>query len=148
LNKRLIKSPKLYFLDAGLAAYLAGWRDSEMARFGPMGGALFEAQVFGNIVRQLNNTLTDGAIYFWRTRDGAEIDFLVEARGSIQPVEVKLGCVSSQELVALARLNEPNWRRRRVISLAYGAVNDRGGGPVAISADWSAGGPASLEELF
>jgi len=116
-----------------------------MARLSPMGRALFETHVFGNIVRQLSNTLTDSCVYYWRTRDGVEIDFLVEARGSVQPVEVKMGHVSLADLTPLTKIAEPHWQPGLVVSLA--SASDRDDLPqhaVAITSQWSALHPSAL----
>jgi len=67
-SKRLVKSPKIYFLDAGLAAHLAGWRDPEMLRLGRMAGAVFETHVLGNILRYFRHRARGVDIHFWRTR--------------------------------------------------------------------------------
>lgn len=117
-SKRLIKSPKLYFLDMGLAAYLAGWRDPEMLRLGPMGGAAFETHVFGNILRYYKHRALDVQIHFWRDRDGNELDFLVETSRSVIPIEVKMGSPDTRELIALDKIREPSWEAKgRVVSL-------------------------------
>lgn len=118
-TKRLIKSPKLYFLDAGLAAWLAGWRDPEPLRLGPLAGAIFETHVFGQLLRRFRHRAREVEITFWRTRDGEEIDFLVEAGGRVTPVEVKLGTPDGRSLPKLARIAEPNWREGRVLSLTH-----------------------------
>lgn len=117
-TKRLIKSPKLYFLDMGLCAHLAGWRDSEALRLGPLGGAAFETHVFGEILRRLRHRLQDVDIHFWRTRDGQEIDFLVEAAGRCFPIEVKMGRPKPRDLVPLAPIRDPDWERGQVVSLS------------------------------
>lgn len=141
-SKRLVKSPKLYFLDAGLAAYLAGWRDPEMARLGPMGGALFETHVFANLLRSFSNRLVDGEIHFFRTKDGSEIDFLVEARGAVQPIEVKMGQPSARELPRLEKIRGANWKPGVVVSLAH-----RGPELPALTDEWRIGSPASVGGL-
>ena len=81
-TRRMTKSPKLYFLDAGLAAWLGGWRGAQEARLGPMGGALFETHVLANILQRFRHRAREVQIHFWRTRDGQEIDFLVERVGA------------------------------------------------------------------
>jgi len=88
---RMIKSPKLYFLDAGLAAWLAGWRDPETLRLSPMAGAIYETQVFGELLRHDRHRAREVDITYWRTRDGEEIDFLVESAGRICPIDLKMG---------------------------------------------------------
>ncbi|WP_456371339.1 ATP-binding protein [Thermodesulfatator atlanticus] len=90
LSKRQIKTPKLYFLDTGLAAYLAGWRSPEVAFEGAMAGALFENYVLSEILKSYFHRGKEPAIYFWRTKEGQEVDFLLEEGGKIYPVEAKL----------------------------------------------------------
>lgn len=116
-TKRLIKSPKLYFNDAGLAAFLAGWRDSEMLRLGPMGGAILETHLFGDIVRKFKNSVQDVQIHYWRTKDGQEIDFLIETRGHVYPVEIKMGAPRAKTLPILEAIAEPNWKKGQVWTL-------------------------------
>lgn len=143
-TKRLIKSPKLYFLDAGLAAWLAGWRDPEMIRLGPQGGAVFETHVFGQLLRYFRHRGRDVNITFWRTRDGEEIDFLVEAGGRITPVEAKLGSPDPRRLPNLSRIGEPNWHPGQVLSLtALGPA----GGPTPLTPEWNLTSPLDLRFL-
>jgi uncharacterized protein len=139
-SKRLTKSPKLYFLDMGLAAHLAGWRDPEMLRLGPMGGAAFETHIFGNILRHFRHRARDVDISFWRTRDGQEIDFLVEAQGACYPIEVKTSTPDPRDLVGLEGVRESHWKRGAIVSLAeLGAT-----APKAVHADWVVTGPEGL----
>ncbi|MCX8069545.1 MAG: DUF4143 domain-containing protein, partial [Thermodesulfovibrionales bacterium] len=91
LGKRLVKSPKIYFLDTGLCAYLMGlytWQDIINS---PMAGAIWESYVFNQIFRHL---LSQGNInpplYYWRTKEGYEIDFIVEKGGQFITFEAKL----------------------------------------------------------
>jgi predicted AAA+ superfamily ATPase len=140
-TKRLTKSPKLYFLDAGLAAWLGGWRDPEALRLGPMAGALFETHVFGEILRRFRHRAHEAEITFWRTRDGEEIDFLVEAGGTVFPVEAKLGLPDGRELARLERIRETHWQQGAVVSLAAGDS------PQAITSEWRAVSPRGLDFL-
>jgi hypothetical protein len=78
-------------------------------------------------------------IHFWRTRDGDEIDFLVETAEGIFPVEVKLGMPDPRSLAKLAALGEPRLRAGRVISLAQAP-----GMPAPLHADWNIMSPADL----
>lgn len=79
LSKRLVKSPKLYLLDVGLATRLQGWSDIEPLVRSPAIGALFETLVLGELVRARDHLGLDLRLSYWRTRDGEEIDFVVEA---------------------------------------------------------------------
>ncbi len=99
LTKRQIKTPKLYFWDTGLASYLAGWRDAEAAFEGAMAGALFENYVLVEILKSYFHRAKEPAIYFWRTKDGQEIDFLLEEGGKLYPVEVKLTMRPKREML-------------------------------------------------
>ena len=103
-SKRLIKTPKLYFLDAGLAAFLAGWSGGERARLGPMGGALFETHIFGQIIRAFSHRARASEVYFLRTKEQVEIDFIVKTNDGYLPIEVKLGRVASSDLLNTERL--------------------------------------------
>ena len=90
LSKRLVKTPKVYFLDSGLHAWLTGWHDPETALDGPMAGQLLENWVVGLIVRSAWHRGEDTSIYFWRTSTGQEVDIWHEQAGRIATAEVKL----------------------------------------------------------
>jgi predicted AAA+ superfamily ATPase len=117
-SKRLIKQPKLYFLDTGVAAYLAGWKTSEMLRLGSMRGAIYETQIFGQLLRYFKHRALDAEITYLRTKDGDEIDFLVEHRGKVFPIEAKSGDIRAADLVSLKKLAEENWSDGYVLSPA------------------------------
>jgi predicted AAA+ superfamily ATPase len=143
-TKRLIKSPKLYFLDAGLAAWLAGWRDAEMLRLGPLGGAIFETHIYGQLFRYFRHRAREVEITFWRTRDGQEIDFLVEAGGRIWPLEVKMGTPDRRSLVQLSRIADPTWQVGRVFSLTS---LDPTAPAITLAEDWISASPQNLSFL-
>ena len=109
-TQRMIKSPKLYFLDVGLAAWLGGWKDSEALRLGPMGGAILETHVLGQILRHFRHRAREVDITYWRTRDGEEVDFLVENAGGVTPIEVKMGSPNGRLLPSLARMRDSRWK--------------------------------------
>ena len=134
----MTKSPKLYFLDAGLAAWLGGWRTAPEARLGPMGGALFETHVLADILKRFRHRAREVQVHFWRTRDGQEIDFLVENDGKTFPVEDKLGSPRYAALPALDRIAGPGWQEGQVVSLVAGAE------PVRLREGWSLCAPGAL----
>ena len=82
LGERLVKSPKVYFLDTGLLSYLVGLRDPALAASGPLGGSLFENLVAVEIYKTLAHRGEEPLFYFWRTAAGVEVDFIVEGRGT------------------------------------------------------------------
>lgn len=90
LNKRLIKRPKLYFLDTGLAARLQGWSEALPLLNSPQIGGLFETLVFAEIIKFIRNYGKDWSLFFGRTKDGQEIDFILKtARGHSYIFEAK-----------------------------------------------------------
>ena len=143
-TKRMIKSPKLFFLDAGLAAWLGGWRDPEALRHGPMAGPLFETHVFGQILRHYRHRAREVDITYWRTRDGQEIDFLVESGGRTTPVEVKMGTVKGNQLPHLDSMAGANWTAGHVVSLLHLPQEIPG---VSLAEGWSAASPLDLSFL-
>lgn len=90
IGKRLVKTPKVYFMDVGTLCHLAGLKDPEHASSGPMGGAIMETAVLSEIVKSLTHRGMDPRVYFWRTTAGTEVDFVIETNGKLVPVEVKL----------------------------------------------------------
>lgn len=99
-GKRIIKSPKLYFLDTGLLCYLSGITSAKQIFKGPMAGQLLETMVLGEIIRNFYNKGRISRVFWYRTSDGNEVDFVVEREGKIMPVEVKL---SSRANSAMAK---------------------------------------------
>ncbi len=89
-GKRIIKSPKIYFLDTGLLCYLSGVSSIGQIFKGPLSGQLFETVVVSEIVKKFYNNGKIPKVYWWRTSYGEEVDFVVEDKGKITPVEVKL----------------------------------------------------------
>lgn len=90
-GKRLVKTPKLYFLDVGLACWLLGIGSCEMLALHPLRGALFETWVVGEFVKARFNAGQPAGLYFWRDNNGLESDMLFESGGKLQPVEIKSG---------------------------------------------------------
>jgi predicted AAA+ superfamily ATPase len=94
LSKRVVRTPKVYFLDAGFAAHLQGWRSQDPILVSPQAGPLFETLVFGELVRARDHRGLPLTLHFWRTRDGEEVDFLVELHAPSGPrwlaIEAKL----------------------------------------------------------
>ncbi len=91
LLQRLIKSPKLYFLDPGLAAWLLEIRTAEQLAAHPMRGPLFETWVYSELLKAAANRADRPALFFWRDRAGLEIDFIIDRGTHLIPIEVKSG---------------------------------------------------------
>ena len=91
LGKRLVKTPKLYFYDSGLAAWLIGIRSSDQLLTHSSRGALFESYIASELVKNSFNRGDTPSIYFWRDRSGNEVDFLIDKGITVIPIEVKSG---------------------------------------------------------
>ena len=87
--KRTIKSPKLYFYDSGLTAYLTRWNSVEALMNGAQAGAILENYVISEIKKGCHNCGIEPRLYYYRDKDGKEIDVLWEANGALYPLEIK-----------------------------------------------------------
>ena len=103
LRRRLVKMPKLHFYDSGLACWLLGVRTPEQLRTHPLRGAIFESWVVSEIVKHRTNAGDTRGLSYYRDRDGAEIDLVIERPGGITLVEAKSAQTASSSLFAGAR---------------------------------------------
>ena len=90
-GKRLVKTPKLYFYDTGLAAYLLGIRDAEHLSIHSARGSLFENLVVSELLKQRYNQGLASNLYFWRNNTGDEVDVVIEQGEQLMPMEIKSG---------------------------------------------------------
>lgn len=97
LSKRLVKMPKMYFLDTGLCSYLTEWSSPETLAAGAMSGAIFETYVFAEILKSWWHRLKEPNLYFYRDKDGVEIDLLCELDQILYPIEVKRAATPARE---------------------------------------------------
>lgn len=104
LNKRLVKTPKLYFYDPGLASWLLGIQAAEQLATHSMRGALFETWVVSELLKKRYNQALSANVYFWRDRAGNEVDVLCEEGNRASPVEIKSGqTITEEHLTGLRR---------------------------------------------
>jgi len=96
-GKRLVKTPKLYFHDTGLAAWLLGISDARTLQVHPMRGALFENMLVVEYLKYCRHQGVANAMYFWRDNTGNEVDLLIERAGELWPVEMKSGATFQSE---------------------------------------------------
>jgi predicted AAA+ superfamily ATPase len=90
LNKRLIKAPKLYFLDTGFACWLLGWNTSEQLINGAQWGHIFESFVFAEVLKSYyNDGIVKPPVYYYRDKDKNEIDLLFADGDTLYPAEIK-----------------------------------------------------------
>ncbi len=88
-GKRLIKSPKLYFTEPGLAAWLLGIESPEQIMRDPLHGNLFENMIVVEALKYRHNKGKEPNLYFWRDNNGNEIDLLLERQRILYPIEIK-----------------------------------------------------------
>ena len=89
LSKRLVKTPKLYFLDTGLCAYLTEWSSPETLEAGAMSGAILETWVMSELLKSYWHNGREAPFYYYRDKDKREIDLLIVQDGIIYPLEIK-----------------------------------------------------------
>lgn len=107
LTKRLVRTPKLYFLDVGILCHLLGLRDPDSVLAGAVGGPVFENLVFCELARAFRAVGREPDLTFFRTSDGTEVDFLIKSGTSLHPVEVKRAATPRREMArGIERLRE------------------------------------------
>ena len=90
LNKRMVKTPKLYFLDTGLACWLLGWNTPEQLTNGAMWGHIFESFVFAEVLKSYyNDGIVKPPLYYYRDTDKNEIDLIIADGDELHPIEIK-----------------------------------------------------------
>lgn len=89
LTKRLVKTPKVYFMDTGLAAYLCRWPNAETIENGAMDGAFLETYAVTEIIKSYYNGGKQPDLYYYRDIDKKEIDLLIVKPDKLYPIEIK-----------------------------------------------------------
>ncbi len=90
-NKRLVKMPKMYFYDTGLVSSLLGIKDKNQVQSHYLYGALFENFVINEFQKFYYNRVIEPELYFWRDKNGKEIDLIIETPDKLMPIEIKAG---------------------------------------------------------
>ena len=100
IMKRAVKTPKVYFLDTGLAAYLTKWKTSEVLEAGIMAGNFFENYAIVEIIKSYYNSGELRApVYFYRDKEKREIDLIIEQNGKLYPIEIKKTANPSKDMI-------------------------------------------------
>jgi hypothetical protein len=99
-QKRIIKSPKLYFYDCGLAAWLMGIRAPDQIATHPLRGALFETMVIGDIIKRATAQGSDSRFSFWNAPSVGEIDLIIEQASAISAIEIKSSATFRPEMAS------------------------------------------------
>lgn len=120
--KRLVKTPKLYFCDTGLCAFLSSWTSRDALMNGAVAGHYFENYVVGEMLRTFSYGKNQAAFSFYRDKDQREIDLVVEQDGILHPLEIKKSAV-------------PDRRKVNVFSLLQKAGRSVGAGGIICMTD-------------
>jgi len=128
LRKRLVKMPKLHFYDSGLVCWLLGIRTPDQLRSHPLRGAIFESWVVSEIAKHRVNRGEAGGLSYYRDRDAAEADLVIEYPDRITLVEAKSAQTASPTLFAGANrvrghLDDPS--RPCEVVIAYGGYENQ-----------------------
>ncbi|MDD4538128.1 MAG: ATP-binding protein [Lentisphaeria bacterium] len=99
-NKRLIKSPKLYFYDTGLLCYLLNIRSAEELEYHSLRGEIFETYVIAEVAKACYNAGIEPPLYYWRDSQGHEVDLLIEHGEQLLPIEIKSAQTLSASMFA------------------------------------------------
>lgn len=100
LLKRTVKTPKMYFFDTGIAAYLTKYSSPEILMNGAINGAILENYVVAEIRKTWLNSAKECLLYYYRDKDTNEIDMVIEADGVLHPLEVKKSTNPGTELAS------------------------------------------------
>ena len=103
LRKRLVKMPKLYFYDTGLACWLLGIREPDQLRAQPLRGALFENWVVSEVLKHRTHHSRDGGLSFYRDSHGTEVDLVVDEPEMLTLIEAKSAATPNSSLLSKAR---------------------------------------------
>ena len=99
LLKRTIKTPKMYFFDTGLVAYLTRYSSPEVLANGAINGAILENYVVSEIIKTYHNDAKDCLLWYYRDTNSNEIDLVIESDGMLHPIEIKRTASPGTELI-------------------------------------------------
>ncbi len=118
ITKRTVKTPKVYFLDTGLAAYLTKWSNREVLATGAMSGAFFDTCSIAEILKSYYNSgANTPPLYYYRDKEGREIDLLIEKNAVLYPIEIKKSASPRKEFL----------KHFKVLDNIYGMEKGTGG---------------------
>jgi len=120
IKKRLVKSPKLFFIDTGLAAFLMGINDASQIKTHPLRGNLFETLVFSELLKSRYNAGKTENLSFYRDSNGNEVDFIIEEGNNLYCYEAKSSTTISSDMFKSLFLLESEIRKETYLNTIYG----------------------------
>lgn len=125
-NKRIVKSPRLYFYDPGLAVNILGLKSSDQVLTHYMKGELFESLVLSEIRKAELNRGREPSMFFWRDSNGNEVDCIIESGTDPIAVEIKVAMTINQRLLkGLMKWQELSGLKRDNLYLVYGGIENQ-----------------------
>lgn len=132
-NKRLVKTPKLYFIDTGLASWLLGVREQDQLTFHAQRGALFENLVVTEFLKGRFNRGQQADLHFWRDSKGLEVDLVLDDGITLKPVEIKSGqTITPDSMTSLKKWCELSGTPDCPAWLVYGGTRELANGNISI----------------
>ena len=128
-NKRLVKTPKLYFYDTGLLCYLLGINTMEQLSIHPLRGNIFENFIISEYLKKKNNCGEEVDLYFWRDQKGHEVDLIEDRSSYLFPIEIKMSETFNQGFIKniqyLNKLQEDDISEHELMgTLVYSGENE------------------------
>ncbi len=120
INKRLVKAPKLYFLDVGLACNLLGITEASQILAHPLRGALFETMIVGERLKSLKNSCSQSEMFYYRDSNRNEIDLVMPGPDGTRLCEIKSGATFSGDWTATMMRLAPQFGDVSAMSVVYG----------------------------
>lgn len=99
LLKRTVKTPKLYFFDTGLVAYLTKYSSPDILVNGALNGAILENYAVSELLKTYQNNAKECLLWYYRDKEGHEIDMIMESDGVLHPLEIKRSANPGSELI-------------------------------------------------
>ena len=144
-SKRLIKSPKLYFYDVGLASYLLGIENEKQVFRDPLRGNLFENLIIIEVLKYRFNKGKKSNLYFYRDSKGLEIDLIYEAGRNIFPIEIKSGATVSEDYFKNLKRFLQSYK---ALPVPYGGAVFYGGNEIQQRTDFKVYPASKVSELI
>ena len=104
LLKRTVKTPKMYFFDTGLVAYLTRYSSPEILANGAINGAILENFVVSELLKSYHNNAKECLLWYYRDSNSNEIDMVIESDGMLHPLEIKRSVNTGSELISALNL--------------------------------------------
>lgn len=123
-NKRVIKSPKLYFYDTGILCYLLGIKSIEALKKSAYYGAIFENFILSEVQKNRKNQQQDGELYFFRDSIGNEVDLVIERENHYLPIEIKAATTLHKDQIKNLKWFQKVFRQDGGL-LLYGGEDER-----------------------